>query len=262
MKATISALLLGCSSCAIHAQPINDRGFDSFLGYLLYEEFVDDRGGGKYCFNEVLKTIPGGPTTAQMLAMFSSNVVEGTDGTVFALNNEGNTGGFPHVAQMNEDKGLYEVIDIDQQGSSCVEYRLLFPDPSIGQIVYAGDTKFYPIEIIGVDEDTKKIWGYYQEAGSGSWKWKRKKLSESATWGIAMEGSLVTVMNPNGGTSYISGLHPDGRRISLYGDFDNFGWASSSDIMCASRPAGIDNWSGKWSSFRATSAQIRMTNSW
>lgn len=240
---------------ASNAELINDREFDHSLGYLLHEKYVDDMGSGKYCFNKVLSSIlyVDRPTTAQMIAMFSSNAVEGQNGQVFAMNSDSipnpDTGGLPRVAQTNEPKGLYEVIDRE---GSCVEYNLLFHDENISQILYAGDTKFFPIEIIGVDSNNR-IWGYFRD--EGVWHKKMWPVSEwnGVVQGIAVEGSLMKALGDDGSTKEIMGLQPDGWKFGLRGDFNDLRYSravNSGELSCASRTAGFMTWGGRWARYR------------
>lgn len=207
---------------------------------------VSEEGDSTYCFTD-FPYITDGPTAAQMLAIFSSNVIEDGNGRVFAVNSDvifedteaGYSGGFPEIAYMKERKGLYEVID--KGDGQCVQYRLLMEVDDIGQIVYAGNwANVRPIEIVAV-VGNGEIWGFYQDS-SGNWNKKQ------TAWGDARAGTLAEMTNRDGSNTII-GLSKDGRRFSLYGDFENFNYARSADY-CSSQPAGLGDWSGKWSQFR------------
>jgi len=230
------SLAISLASAFLASPAIAYDGVKS-LGWLLV--YVSDEGGGKYCFNEVLSTIPGGPTTAQLIAMFSSDVVEGSDGRVFALNSGASGSGFPAVAEVSEAKGLYEIID---QEGSCVVYDMLVEDDSDGieQIVYGGNW-VERFQVIGVDSN-HKIWAFYEDDLG---HWTKKKT----VWGDARPGTLTEVTTNSGGSS-IAGVSKGGHYFHLWGDFDNFNYSRQSDISCSSKPAGIGDWSGKWAQFR------------
>ncbi len=63
---------------------------------------------------------------------------------------------------------------------------LLYKADNIGQIVAAPE-KYYPIEVIGVDQLDNRIYGYYLSRG----EWKRKRTE----WGDAKDGSMSSTDN-------------------------------------------------------------------
>mmetsp|Transcript_6090 Transcript_6090/g.13173 ORF Transcript_6090/g.13173 Transcript_6090/m.13173 type:complete len:381 (+) Transcript_6090:325-1467(+) len=140
-------------------------------------------------------------------------------------------------------KGLYEVIDrpsLNPHGT-CVEFELLYANPSIGQIV--ATSQFDPIQIIGVDKVNNRIYGYYPDPAGSTLTWKRKHT----VWGDAKDGSLVTEPVDYGESAVTSGLSTNGRLFNLWGDFD---YAKHDGVHCAARPAIIGDWVGWYSGLR------------
>ena len=203
---TFTSLLLGCIGHAV-AQPIIYEGYHT--GVFADPEMPDT---DIFCYAGALAPRPGIANTPQYLAMFSDKFVE-NDGRVFTVKNANNDGGFPSRYNWYPN-GLYEV----SEGRFCVHYKLVYPGENIGQIVGPG-AQFDPIVIIGVDQVTYKIYGYYQD--SGAWKRQRTK------WGYALDGSLVAEPGEDGEMGSISGIsryddHPskDGSMFNLYRDKD------------------------------------------
>mmetsp|Transcript_23614 Transcript_23614/g.49457 ORF Transcript_23614/g.49457 Transcript_23614/m.49457 type:complete len:441 (-) Transcript_23614:71-1393(-) len=239
-RTTVVSALLGCAS-RTSAQPIHDR-FNRDLGFFLSDE-IQYKGNGVYCFNEVLDSVVSGPSTAHMLAMFNENhVMHDDDGRVFAVMG---VRGFPWLVNGNSAPGLYEVID---QNDSCVKYNLIYPGGNMGLLVSLGEnSEFSPIEIVAVDRFTKRIYGYYEDTPGD---WKRKKT----VWGYAADGSLAGVVDNQGSVRVVNGLHPQGWRIGLYGNFVNFNYSRDTTVKCAGTwpPATADSWGGKWGPFRGS----------
>eukprot|EP00579_Thalassiosira_antarctica_P032235 CAMPEP_0202002852 /NCGR_PEP_ID=MMETSP0905-20130828/8599_1 /ASSEMBLY_ACC=CAM_ASM_000554 /TAXON_ID=420261 /ORGANISM="Thalassiosira antarctica, Strain CCMP982" /LENGTH=243 /DNA_ID=CAMNT_0048559885 /DNA_START=114 /DNA_END=841 /DNA_ORIENTATION=+ len=174
------------------------------------------------------------PTTAQYLAMFSDKFIE-HNGKVFTVKNAQGEGGFPNYTE--GENGLYEVSVSGWPYEACVQYHLIYEDDNIGQIV--ASSLFDPIEIIGVDSATNRIYGYHQvSAPSGGWERKR------TAWGYALDGSLVAEPVETGEAAPIAGVARDGTMFSLWGDFNNFNYSDKSKLKCAGRPAIIGDWSG------------------
>jgi hypothetical protein len=211
------------------SSPLN---FDGYFRDILFPEYTS---AGNVCYNQILETVSGGPTTAQLLVMFSDQFVE-HKGKVYAAPEEGYS---EHVAT----RGLYEVID---QIETCVKFELLYADDDIGQIV--ASSQFDPIQIIGISGTT--IYGYYPDSSNGVWLRKR------TGWGDAQDGSLVVGPVLNGEVAYIAGLSANNRLFNLWGSYDNFNYARHDDIGCvgdwgsAGRPAIIDDWAGFWAGER------------
>ena len=158
------------------------------------EDYIPGTNG--FCYNEVLTSVTGGPTTAQLLVMFRENFVE-HKGKVYAS--------IAYHAPERDDLsvgGLYEVIDDDT--GSCVTLNLIYEDDNLGQIV--ASSQFDPIEIIGVSGST--IYGYYPE--SGGTMWSRKQT----VWGDAKDGSLSVAQRI--GWDGVSGLSSNDSQSEKY----------------------------------------------
>lgn len=248
IKAILAASLRGNAGVA-DAQPINRQPV--MHPSLRPEHEGDASPDGRYCFNTVLRTVEGGPTTAQLLAMFNENVVEHTNGKVYAVKNGVSTV-FPHGDELPD--GLYQIAEFGDP-NACVGLRLVYERDDIGQIV-SSPASFDPIEIIGVDSDTGKIYGYYRGADTGEWgrKW--------TGWGTAFDGSLVSIPNPLGEPGVVAGVSPPddkGWQFQLYGNFDHFHYALREEITgCSSaKLAGLDSWGGKWAPLQGTYCPAR-----
>ncbi len=226
------------------AQPIIHEGYRQ-------EIFTQPKkeNGNKYCYNYVFPSSTSGSNdlrTSQYLAMFSDKFVE-IDGRVYTVKNADNSGGFPHYPHHNlfpwdeQPNGLYEVVDDPSlTGRACVYFSCKLKADNIGQIV--ASSMFDPIKIIGVDQATNEIYGYYYASGSGGF-WQRK----TTIWGDAEDGSLVAEPVENGDISLIGGISTTGSYFNLWGNFD---YSRQDDIQCASRPAIIDDWTGFWAGSR------------
>ena len=153
----------------------------------------------KFCYNDVLATIPGGPSTAQLLVMFRENFVEHKCEVYASLSTAWSLCDVPEQLDL-EKGGLYEVID---EAGACVTYRLIYEDENIGQIV--ASSQFDPIEIISVSGST--LFGYYPDYSSTGGTWQRK----ASLWGDAIDGSLSVEPVLNGDVGGVTGLSSDGR---------------------------------------------------
>lgn len=235
-----AALLLGVASQYTLSQPINSDEYYEETGHFFQGTPHGDQSS--MCYDVVLSGDPGTPTTAQYLAMFTDKFIE-HKGRVFAVKNEMKTGGYEHDYMYEEPNGLYEVVD-HAHDPACLTFHLLFEDDHIGQIV--ASSQFVPYDlIIGVDQETNRIWGYYEEGGV----WLRKRT----LWGYAKDGSLAVepIEEGSGKVSAVSGLSLNDRLFNLWGEFpDNFNYAKHDEVHCASKPAIIDDWSGFWSGSR------------
>jgi len=234
---TLAALLLGWTGFAF-AQPIIYESYRTDIFYYPWHSHNDPTGDGPIaCYsNHAFKSLPDMPTTAQYLAMFSDKFVE-HKGKVFTVKNAQGEGGFPNYTE--GENGLYEVSGSGIVGpyNACVQYHLLYEDNNIGQIV--ASSRFDPIEIIGVDSASNRIYGYYQDSASpGGWERKR------TAWGYALDGSLVAEPVEDGEAAPIAGVALDDTMFSLWGDFNNFNFSNKSKLKCAGRPAIIGDWSG------------------
>lgn len=190
----------------------------------------------KACYNSILASVPGGPSTAQFLVMFREHFVE-HKGKVYA--SLSTTSGAPERSGMSTG-GLFEVTDdVTDDSGSCVTFKLIYDNDGLGQIV--ASAQFDPIEIIGV-ADTK-IWGFYPGSG-GSWSRKR------TGWGNAIDGSLTVEPTLSTEVGNVSGLSMTGRLFNLWGSFDKFNYARHDHIHCVGRPAAIGDWTGKWAGSR------------
>jgi len=231
-------LLLGSASQRTLGQPINSEDYLEITGHF----FEGSRGGqSTLCYNEVFAGTSGTRTTAQYLAMFTDKFVE-HNGRVFAVKNDGGTGGYEYGYNTwpydEEPNGLYEVHD-DGHGSSCITFQLLFENDNIGQIIASSQFDSYEL-IIGVDQVTNRIWGYYEQGGV----WLRKRT----VWGYAIDGSLT--VDPTN-HHLPSGLSLNGRLFNIWGEFPgNFNYAKHDGVHCSSKPAIIDDWSGFWAGSR------------
>ena len=285
LHATLSFTIAGFAS----AQPINTYTSenDSFNGWFDvgrtgYGFTVVDRGNYEISYDSFLNSVEGGPTTAQMLSMFSERFIE-HNGRVFTVKSNDGTfsNGFPYwepeclfqdckypyynfhkienihgwdINGLKQDipNGLYEVI---YKVGSTVTFRLLFQDEFIGQIV--ATSKFNPIEIIGVDIMTNKIYGYYPNPNSESGlPWGRKDTG----WGTASDGSMTTQVVETGKPADVSGVSKDGELFHLWGwSASDFNYALDG-VKCARwshwgnvpyiRPAMIADLSGFHASSR------------
>jgi len=184
-----------------------------------------------FCYNQMLRTVNDGPTTAQFLVMFKEKFVE-HKGKVYASLKGGYGSSDAHMTEGSG--GLYEVTD---QSESCVKFDLLYADNHIGQIV--ASSQFDPIEIIGVSGTT--IYGYYPESGG----WARK----ATLWGDAKDGSLAAEPVEGG---LVTGFSTNNRMFGLWGDSVNFNYHKHDDIECSSRPANIGDWTGFWAGSRGS----------
>ncbi len=152
-------------------------------------------------FNKVLATLPGteNPSIRDYLTMFSKKYVENKfSGKFFAVKNSRGSGALTvdRLKEMMKD-GLYEVLvpgpnystecSTLSYAGTCLVFKLLIEADNIGQII-AAPTKYDPIQGIGVDQVSNKIYGYYPTE-SGDWHRKRTK------WGDAKDGSLSCTDN-------------------------------------------------------------------
>jgi hypothetical protein len=243
------------SLCLLNQKPLNYDYWDweNILDPVSHS--ITSHGVIEVCYNEMFKSVPGGPTTAQLLVMFKGkrlNMVEHC-GCIFAapgaslFNNPG--GGMIHSKEyeyFEGRRGLYAVTDSSE---ACVKFGLLFPDEGLGHIV--ASTQFDPIKVIGVSSGSK-IYGYYPHEGV----YKRVQTK----WGDAKDGSLSAEPTEGG---LVSGLTSDGYMFALYGKFDpnspdpndrNFNYARFKDdgVKCSSTPAMLDDWTGPFSQLRGT----------
>ena len=154
------------------------------------------------------------------------------------MNDDGRFNLFPEGGR----HGLYEVRDrpdllYKHLGSTWVSFNWLYLDDNIAQIVGAGP-QFAPIQIIGVDQISNKIYGYYHP---NFFPCTRKRTE----WGYALNGSLVAEPVEDGGYGSFSGIsrYPGGSLFNLYGSFTNFNYARY-NYMDVVRPAIIGDWSG------------------
>lgn len=255
-KFVLAALLQSCTNHYVKAQPIIYDGYKTDV--FKYPYSVNKSADNEYvvCYSDVLATAPGDtPTTSQYLAMFSDKFVE-VNNKVFAVKQRRASSGFPK--EINNDvpfsdqligqdmirkapSGLYQVVENEDIGKSCVNFILVYPDNDIGQIVGSGP-QFDPIEIIGVDMVNHNIYGYYEKVGFPHYDRKRTK------WGHAIDGSLVAEPAEDGEYVSISGRawwnnHPTkhGSLFNLWGDFN---YARHDDVRCSGRPAAMADWSG------------------
>jgi len=221
------------------SSPLNDYDMGITRRYPGSTEFLQPthEEDGYVCYNEIFATVSGGPSTADFIVMFNENFVyHGNDHGIYAAPPQG------YYPSYFTRRGLYDVTD---GPGSCVMFGLLYEDPDIGQIV--ASSQFDPIKIIGITGTI--IYGYYVHNGV----WKREKTK----WGDAQDGSLTVALD--GGST--SGVAANGDMFHLYGKFDpdssnpsdrNFNWAPQRDIQCASKPAIIGDWSGRYAVYRGT----------
>lgn len=209
---------------------------------------------GNVCYNEVLSDVAGGPTTAQLLVMFSDKFVE-HKGSVFGIPNYNFNYGIPNDFG---PAGLYEVIN---RGGSCVEFHLLHQG-YIREIV--ASSRFDPIEIIGVaGEWPYKIYGYYPDpdphAGGA---WSRKPTVWGTPYPYGTDGNtLVAEPVYEGEAASVAGLSETGGLFHLWGDFDNFNYdPDRGGIQCAAPPAIIDDWTGVYAGSRGTYCPAESNN--
>lgn len=152
-----------------------------------------------FCYNNVFSTDLKGPTTAQWLVMFRENFVEHKCKVYASLSSSRSLCDTPERKDLPQG-GLYEVTDA---AGSCVTFRLLYEDDTLGQIV--ASSQFDPIEIIGVSGLT--IYGYYPDRTTPGGKWLRKPT----VWGDATDGTLTVEPARNGDNMPVSGLSSNGR---------------------------------------------------
>jgi len=222
-----------------------------------WEIYGDTRGDGKllyWClgggstktegtcvFSKALSSQPGKPSIRDYLAMFSDKYVE-HNGRFYAVKNSQANGAMIFSEWMFN--GLYEILVPDTfvretqfscntSGSGrCVDFKLLIEADNIGQIV-AAPTQYNPVQVIGVDQVTNKIYGYYP-TDSGTWARKQ------TLWGDAKNGSLWSDTD-------LIGLSTNDRLFNLWGDFN---YDKHEDIECSGAPASIDAWSGRLADYR------------
>ncbi len=174
----------------------NGNGRGKLLDPLACEELSQDEWG---CgFSKVLAWMRGKPSTREYLAMFSEKYVE-NNGKFYAVKNSEGNGALTFREDMTN--GLYEVlvpglVNISSDSFSkwlnvfhqtdtsysCIVFKLLIAADNIGQII-AAPTKYEPIQVVGVDQDTSRIYGYYPINSS---EWARKRT----VWGDAKDGSM------------------------------------------------------------------------
>lgn len=251
LSAIATGFFLAATERLALAQPIVHEGYRNEL----FTQPTKD-GYNLYCYRHVLPSpsltsdwLEGEPTTSQYLAMFSDKFVE-IDGRVYTVKNAENSGGFPYYPKHEilpwdeQPNGLYEVIDdLSLTGRACVRFSLRFEsgDDNIGQIV--ASSQFDPIKIIGVDQGTNRIYGYFYDSATF---WTRKRT----VWGDATDGTLVAEPVEAGEIAPVSGVSRTGSFFNLWGDFDNFNYARHNEMQCVARPAIIDDWSGFWAGSR------------
>jgi hypothetical protein len=230
------------------AQPItypgyvdpHKEGFDFEYGTRLLDCGSGGSSGrmGKCAMSRVLRSQPGMPSTQDYLAMFSDKYVE-NNGRFYAVKNSQGNGAMTFSDIMRN--GLYEITVPDRFVGSrscntsgrCFEFHLLMEADNIGQII-AAPARFDPIQVIGVDQVTNRIYGYYPTASGG---WDRKRT----VWGNAKDGSMRS------SDKAVIGLSTNDRMFPLWGDFN---YAKHDDIECSAPPSAIDEWSGRLAPYR------------
>mmetsp|Transcript_16812 Transcript_16812/g.26246 ORF Transcript_16812/g.26246 Transcript_16812/m.26246 type:complete len:440 (-) Transcript_16812:115-1434(-) len=208
-----------------------------------YLRGVYGENGGPYGYgsallcgmSEVLASKHGRPSIRDYLAMFSNKFVE-SNGNFYAVHNSQGNGAMTYWKEMMH--GLYEVIIPEGWEASicddrCVVFRLLYKDDNIGQII-AAPARFDPIQVIGVDQVTNRIYGYYPTASGG---WDRKRT----VWGNAKDGSMRS------SDKAVIGLSTNDRMFGLWGDFN---YARHDDIQCSAPPSAIVEWTGRLAPYR------------
>ncbi|KAL7467809.1 hypothetical protein ACHAXS_008045 [Conticribra weissflogii] len=233
MKLAITAALLLRISHNVFAQTLRMDSICHLEDFLMgaWYQVNDDL----VCYGDMFDSVDGGPTTAQLLIMFTNgDFIESKNGNVYTVYGGQDSCGFPEDENGSTlppgiVKGLYEVIDME---GSCVLFRLLFEDDFIGQIVPTANAHLAPIEVIGIDKSTNKIYGYYPDQGSAGGLWKRK----STIWGDATDGTMT--WGPNG---EVGGVSKNGRMFNLWGNFESFNYAKHNDILCNTSPTATAN---------------------
>ena len=209
MKFRITGLALLSSAYVkpSHAQPIIYAGYDPHQNgyyhdgvqkpldcrnYHYYRDYDEDTKtwvSGYICtFSKALASDPASvwPSLPEYLAMFSDRYVE-NNGKIYAAKNSQGNGAMTFEKDM--PGGLYEVLPetewphlMCRHSHACIFFKKLLYAENIGQIV-AAPPKYAPFEVIGVDQVTKKIYGYYPDING---EWKRK----ATVWGDAKNGSM------------------------------------------------------------------------
>ncbi len=146
-------------------------------------------------FSQVLASQAGNkPSITEHLAMFSDRYVK-NNGKIYAVKNSQGNGALADTQyRWHMKDGLYEVTIPDPNDwyksmactylggdGSCVVFKLLMEADNIGQII-AAPARFVSIQVIGVDQVTNRIYGYYPTASG----WDRKRT----VWGDAKDGSM------------------------------------------------------------------------
>ena len=181
------------------AQPItypgyvdpHKEGFDFEYGTRLLNDCESMTSNGreaKCAMSRVLRSQPGMPSTRDYLAMFSDKYVE-NNGRFYAVKNSQGNGAMTMTDIMRN--GLYEIIVPDtfvgmrscNTSGKCVQFNLLMEADNIGQII-AAPARYDPIQVIGVDQVTNRIYGYYPTDSDSGWDRKR------TVWGKAKDGSM------------------------------------------------------------------------
>lgn len=206
MKFSVAVAGLALASAVANAQQVTYSGYvdphqedwywerRNGRGKLLnpYECEAGNQGEWVCGFSQVLASQTGKPSITEYLAMFSDRYVE-NNGKIYAVKNSQGNGALARTYyRYHMTDGLYEVTvpDPDPYGwyerrygvGRYVLFKLLIEARDIGQII-AAPAHYDPMQVIGVDQVTNRIYGYYPTA-SGTWDRKR------TAWGDAKDGSM------------------------------------------------------------------------
>ena len=198
MKLGITGLVASALARPLYAQPIIYSGYEDFH---LYPHPIAVLGGNSFVGEFTFALADGnfglGPFNfagiRDFLVMFSDKYVE-KNGRYFAVKNSQGNGAlrFDRMPPYKFDvlAGLYELLDPNSNdpsfcnySSRCVVFKLVAQVENIGQIIAAPE-KYEPMQIIGVDQVTNKIYGFTPKNNYAYWERKQ------TVWGDAKSGSL------------------------------------------------------------------------
>ena len=189
MKLGITGLVASALARPLYAQPIIYSGYeDIHLNPLPYKE-GNLNNSRQYIgiFTAALESQNFRPSFLDFLVMFSDKYVK-KNGRYFAVKNSQGNGALQLV---NVQAGLYEVFEPNTDSynlpwcvdNQCAVFQLIYEMENLGQIIAAPE-KYEPMQIIGVDQVTNKIYGFTPKNNYAYWERKQ------TVWGDAKSGSL------------------------------------------------------------------------
>ena len=196
MKLGITGLVASALARPLYAQPIIYSGYEDI--HLNSSPYKGGNWNNNWntsrqyigiftAFTAALESQNFRPSFLDFLVMFSDKYVK-KNGRYFAVKNSQGNGA---LRLLDVQAGLYEVfekpnadsVDCTGVGTQCVVFELIYEMENLGQIIAAPE-KYEPMQIIGVDQVTNKIYGFTPKNNYAYWERKQ------TVWGDAKSGSL------------------------------------------------------------------------